>query len=142
MGSTQNRQLRLVSWIVSHPFSISLAQNLYICRPFEQLIFNNTQHTGPVRGLDFNPLQHHLLSSGGTNGEAYVWDLKNPGTPGARSSKLDKITALAWSNHESDWLPLPGFAFVNNKLTAKLTRQLGEPMVVARYTLLGSVLAF
>jgi len=32
----------------------------------------------------------------------YVWDLKNPGTPytpGARSSKLDEITALAWNNH-------------------------------------------
>ena len=27
---------------------------------------------------------------------------------------------------------LPGSAFVNNKLTAKLTRQLEEPMIVAR----------
>lgn len=70
-------------------------------RPSEALIFGNNQHTGPVRGLDFNPLQPHLLSSGGTNGEVYVWDLKNPATPytpGARSSKLDEITALAWNN--------------------------------------------
>lgn len=28
---------------------------------------------------------------------------------------------------------LPDSAFVNNKLTAKLTRQLEEPMIVARY---------
>ena len=28
---------------------------------------------------------------------------------------------------------LPESAFVNNKLTAKLTRQLEEPMIVARY---------
>lgn len=31
---------------------------------------------------------------------------------------------------------LPESAFVNNKLTAKLTRQLEEPMIVARYVLL------
>ena len=31
---------------------------------------------------------------------------------------------------------LPDSAFVNNKLTAKLTRQLEEPMIVARYVLL------
>lgn len=36
---------------------------------------------------------------------------------------------------------LPESAFINNKLTAKLTRQLEEPMIVARYSLLGSVLA-
>lgn len=81
---------------------VSFAYGLYISRPSESLIFGNTQHKGPVRALDFNPLQHHLLSSGGTNGEVYVWDLKNPGTPytpGARSSKLDEITALAWNNH-------------------------------------------
>lgn len=28
---------------------------------------------------------------------------------------------------------LPEASFVNNKLTAKLTRQLEEPMIVARY---------
>jgi E3 ubiquitin-protein ligase TRIP12 len=35
---------------------------------------------------------------------------------------------------------LPEPAFINNKLTAELTRQL-EPMIVARYSLLGNVLA-
>lgn len=62
----------------------------------------NTQHTGPVRALDFNPIQNHLLSSGGVNGEIYIWDLKNPGTPytpGTRSNKLEDITAIAW-NHQ------------------------------------------
>ncbi|KAF8318711.1 hypothetical protein DL93DRAFT_2164889 [Clavulina sp. PMI_390] len=70
--------------------------------PTEAQIFANTQHTGPVRALDFNILQPHLLSSGGSNGEVYVWDLKNPGTPytpGARSQKLDEITALGWNHH-------------------------------------------
>jgi protein transport protein SEC31 len=70
--------------------------------PSESLIFRNTEHTGSVRALEFNPLQKHLLASGGANGEIYVWDLKDPSKPyqpGARSSKLDEVTALSW-NHQ------------------------------------------
>lgn len=84
----------------------------------ESLILRNTTHQGPVRGLDFNPIQTNLLSSGATNGEVsasctreiflrtypssqiYIWDLKDPSkpySPGTRSSKLDEITSLAWN---------------------------------------------
>ncbi|KAF8156599.1 hypothetical protein B0H34DRAFT_467700 [Crassisporium funariophilum] len=68
----------------------------------ESLILRNTTHTGPVRGLDFNPIQTNLLASGGVNGEVYIWDLKDPSkpyspTPGARSTKLDEITSVAWN---------------------------------------------
>ncbi|KAF8886801.1 hypothetical protein BD779DRAFT_1673098 [Infundibulicybe gibba] len=68
----------------------------------ESLILRNTTHTGPVRGLDFNPIQTSLLASGGINGEVYIWDLKDPSkpytpTPGARSTKLDEITSVAWN---------------------------------------------
>ena len=38
---------------------------------FDSLILRNTTHTGPVRGLDFNPIQTSLLASGGVSGE--VW---------------------------------------------------------------------
>ncbi|KII91359.1 hypothetical protein PLICRDRAFT_51526 [Plicaturopsis crispa FD-325 SS-3] len=70
----------------------------------ESLILRNTTHTGPIRGLDFNPNQRNLLSSGGVNGEVYIWDLKDPGkpyspTPGTRSTKLDEMTAVAWNQH-------------------------------------------
>ena len=41
---------------------------------------------------------------------------------------LYKLNGLAESH-----LKLPDSAFMNNKLTAKLTRQLEEPMIVARY---------
>ena len=83
------------------------------------LILRNTTHQGSVRGLDFNPIQTNLLSSGATNGEVglhasytnirlnktvttqiYIWDLKDPSkpySPGTRSSKLDEITSLAWN---------------------------------------------
>ncbi|KAK0477770.1 hypothetical protein IW261DRAFT_1551835 [Armillaria novae-zelandiae] len=68
----------------------------------ESLILRNTNHTGPVRALDFNPLQTHLLSSGAVNGEVCIWDLKDPTkpytpTPGTRSTKLDEITSVAWN---------------------------------------------
>ncbi|TFY75915.1 hypothetical protein EWM64_g8098, partial [Hericium alpestre] len=69
--------------------------------PLESLIFKNNTHTGPIRGLDFNPIQTSLFSSGGINGEIYIWDLKDPSkpySPGTRSSKLDDITALSWNN--------------------------------------------
>lgn len=63
-------------------------------------VIKNTTHTGPVRGLDFNPLQPNLLSSGAVAGEIFIWDLNSPAkpySPGARSSKLDEITSLAWN---------------------------------------------
>ncbi|EIM81877.1 uncharacterized protein STEHIDRAFT_103269 [Stereum hirsutum FP-91666 SS1] len=69
--------------------------------PSEALILKNNTHTGPIRGLDFNPIQTSLFSSGGPNGEIYIWDLKDPSkpySPGTRSSKLDEITALSWNN--------------------------------------------
>ena len=90
------------------------------CSTSQSLILRNTAHTGPVRGLDFNPIQTNLLASGGVNGEVrlancqfpidtlifliqvYIWDLKDPSkpyspTPGARSTKLDEITSVAWN---------------------------------------------
>ncbi|KAJ3805552.1 hypothetical protein F5876DRAFT_51675 [Lentinula aff. lateritia] len=68
----------------------------------ESLILRNNHHTGPVRALDFNPIQTSLLSSGGIGGEVYIWDLKDPSkpytpTPGSRSTKLDEITSVAWN---------------------------------------------
>lgn len=82
----------------------------------ESLILRNTTHQGPVRELDFNPIQTNLLSSGATNGEVRInllfvlyllfadsiADLhlgpqssSKPYSLGTRSSKLDEITSLA-----------------------------------------------
>ncbi|KAJ1018643.1 hypothetical protein NDA13_006333 [Ustilago tritici] len=66
----------------------------------EAQLIKNTTHTGPVRGLDFNPLQPNLLSSGAVAGEIFIWDINSPAkpySPGARSQKLDEITSLAWN---------------------------------------------
>ncbi|KAF8168890.1 hypothetical protein BJ912DRAFT_1048573 [Pholiota molesta] len=77
----------------------------------DSLILRNTTHTGPVRGLDFNPLQTSLLASGAVGGEVYIWDLKDPSkpyspTPGQRSSKLDEITSVAWNQQSNTSLPV------------------------------------
>ncbi|KAJ7598386.1 hypothetical protein C8J56DRAFT_1157604 [Mycena floridula] len=68
----------------------------------KSLILRAAKHAGPVRGLDFNPIQNHLLASGATGGEVFIWDLKEPGktyspTGAARSTKLEEITSLAWN---------------------------------------------
>ncbi|CAG8591763.1 13128_t:CDS:10 [Ambispora gerdemannii] len=65
------------------------------------LLLRNKQHSGNVRGLQFNPFQNNLLGSAATNGEIFIWDLTNPEKPygpGTRSPKLEEITYLAWNN--------------------------------------------
>lgn len=41
----------------------------------ESLIYKNDKHTGPVRGLHWNPIKKNLLLSGGVNAEVRydVW---------------------------------------------------------------------
>ncbi|KAG8835102.1 protein transport protein S31 [Serendipita sp. 399] len=63
-------------------------------------ILKNKAHDGAIRGLDFNPIAKNLLASGATNGQIFIWDLKDltsPYSPGSRSSRLDEITALSWN---------------------------------------------
>ncbi|KAK6097896.1 protein transport protein S31 [Batrachochytrium dendrobatidis] len=65
----------------------------------ESLIARHTTHGGPVRGLDFNPLHKNLLASGASDGEISIWDLNTVKSyaPGARSQRLDNVTALSWN---------------------------------------------
>ncbi|TPX35765.1 hypothetical protein SmJEL517_g02007 [Synchytrium microbalum] len=68
----------------------------------DPLILRKAAHSGPVRGLDFNPSQANLLASAATEGEIFVWDLTNPAlpySPGNRSQRLEDITALSWNRH-------------------------------------------
>ncbi|ORY21243.1 WD40-repeat-containing domain protein, partial [Naematelia encephala] len=64
-------------------------------------IFQNDKHTGPVRGLDFNPIQKNLMLSGAVNAELYIFDLNSPSAapipPGPLSTKLNEITSLQWN---------------------------------------------
>ncbi|WVF69534.1 hypothetical protein IAT40_004312 [Kwoniella sp. CBS 6097] len=64
-------------------------------------IFKSEKHTGPVRGLDFNPIQKNLFLTGAVNAELYIYDLNNPNNapvpPGPVSTKLNEITSLQWN---------------------------------------------
>jgi protein transport protein SEC31 len=67
----------------------------------DSLIQRSTPHKGPVRGLDFNPIQTNLLASGAVAGEVFIWDIKDPSKPYApttqKSNKLDEITSVGWN---------------------------------------------
>ncbi|KAK4683998.1 protein transport protein SEC31, partial [Tremellales sp. Uapishka_1] len=67
----------------------------------EARIFKSDKHTGPVRGLDFNPIQKNLMLTGAINAELYIHDLNSPGSnpipPGPLSTKLGEITSLQWN---------------------------------------------
>ncbi|KAJ1341698.1 hypothetical protein BSLG_003719 [Batrachochytrium salamandrivorans] len=65
----------------------------------DALLTRHSVHGGPVRGLDFNPLHTNLLASGATDGEISIWDLNTTKSyaPGARSQRLDNVTALSWN---------------------------------------------
>ncbi|KAF8907812.1 hypothetical protein CPB85DRAFT_1311040 [Mucidula mucida] len=55
-------------------------------------------HTRPVRGLQFGPIQHHLLATGGGAGEVYIWDVTSPaGAPYAPTSGKADAEAVKWN---------------------------------------------
>ncbi|PLW22742.1 hypothetical protein PCANC_01087 [Puccinia coronata f. sp. avenae] len=68
--------------------------------PEKALVSKMTNHNGPVRGLDFNPIKNNLLASGASKGEVFIWDLNNPVKPFAppSSRSLDDVTSVNW-NH-------------------------------------------
>jgi E3 ubiquitin-protein ligase TRIP12 len=63
-------------------------------------------------------------------------DSVSPDSPQAKILRLLRVLHALNSNASevSKSQTLPESAFVNNKLTAKLGRQLEEPMILARYT--------
>jgi len=68
--------------------------------PEKALVSKMTNHNGPVKGLDFNPVKNNLLASGASKGEVFIWDLNNPVKPFAppSSRSLDDVTSVNW-NH-------------------------------------------
>lgn len=58
------------------------------------------KHKGPVRALDFNPFQSHLLATGATESEIYIWDLNNtnkPMSPGSKNLPAEDVQDIAWN---------------------------------------------
>ncbi|CCG21209.1 Pga63 protein [Candida orthopsilosis Co 90-125] len=67
-------------------------------------VHKSNKHTGAVKSLQFNPIQPHVLVTGGSNGQIFVWDTKNfsePFAPGQAMTPMDEISSVAWNNSVS-----------------------------------------
>ncbi|ODQ77927.1 hypothetical protein BABINDRAFT_9901 [Babjeviella inositovora NRRL Y-12698] len=65
------------------------------------IVSKSEHHTGPVRALQFNPLQPYVLATTGSRGEIFVWDTKKlsaPFRPGQAMSPMEDVTCVAWNN--------------------------------------------
>ena len=69
----------------------------------EPIVATVSSHSGPVRGLEFNPAVPELLASGASDSEVFITDLTNPRnprvvSPGAKSPGPGAdISCVAWN---------------------------------------------
>ncbi|KAG7662365.1 SEC31 [[Candida] subhashii] len=64
-------------------------------------VHKSKKHSGPVKSLQFNPIQNHVLVTGGSHGQIFIWDTKafdEPISPGQAMTPMDEITCVAWNN--------------------------------------------
>lgn len=64
-------------------------------------VHKGEKHTGPVKSLAFNPNQSHVMVSGGSKGEIYIWDTKTfsePTIPGKAMTPMDEVSGTSWNN--------------------------------------------
>ncbi|CAI5757311.1 unnamed protein product [Candida verbasci] len=74
-------------------------------------IHKSNKHTGAVKSLQFNPIQNHVLVTGGSNGQIFIWDCKSfndPFNPGQAMTPMDEITSVSWNNSVSHILASTG----------------------------------
>uniref|UniRef100_Q5S580 Protein transport protein SEC31 n=1 Tax=Ajellomyces capsulatus TaxID=5037 RepID=SEC31_AJECA len=66
----------------------------------DPLVSRASQHSGPVKTLQFNPRHSNLLATGGSKGELFISDLNNIDHPfrlGNVNARLDDIECLDWN---------------------------------------------
>lgn len=66
-------------------------------------ISRTTKHSGPAKGVQFNPHRHSLLASVGAKGEIFIYDLGNMANPfklGGAVARADDIECLDWNKQE------------------------------------------
>lgn len=71
-----------------------------------EAVATGTKHTGAIKSLQFNPLQHNILASGGVNSEIYIWDTNKltnlaPFAPGTAMTPMDTVQSVSWNNSVS-----------------------------------------
>lgn len=70
----------------------------------EAFLGHLSNHSGPVRGLEFNIFTSNLLASGADEGKICIWDIANPAEPthfpplkGGGSSTQSEISYISWN---------------------------------------------
>ncbi|KLJ09645.1 protein transporter SEC31 [Blastomyces silverae] len=66
----------------------------------DPLVSRASQHSGPVKTLQFNPRHSNLLATGGSKGELFISDLNNIDNPfrlGNVAARQDDIECLDWN---------------------------------------------
>lgn len=66
---------------------------------------------GAIKSLQFNPIQNHVLVTGGSKGQILIWDTKTfsePFAPGQAMTPMDEITCVSWNNSVSHILASTG----------------------------------
>ncbi|OAX82810.1 protein transporter SEC31 [Emergomyces africanus] len=66
----------------------------------DSLVSRASQHSGPVKTLQFNPRHSNLLATGGSKGELFISDLNNinhPSRLGNVAARQDDIECLDWN---------------------------------------------
>lgn len=78
-------------------------------------VATGSKHTGAIKSIQFNPIQHNVLASGGANSEIYIWDtakLTNlaPFAPGTAMTPMDTVTSVSWNKSVSHIFAAAGSA--------------------------------
>lgn len=67
-------------------------------------VHKSEKHSGDVKTLAFNPNEDHILVSGGSKGQIFIWDCKSfndPTSPGKAMTPMDEVSCVAWNNSVS-----------------------------------------
>ncbi|KAL8768370.1 MAG: hypothetical protein Q9209_005404 [Squamulea sp. 1 TL-2023] len=68
----------------------------------DAFLSRTSEHSGPIKALQFNPFRHELLATAGAKGELFISDLNNVGNPyriGNSVARADDFDCLDWNKN-------------------------------------------
>ena len=80
----------------------------------DALVATIKDHTGgPVKALEFNAMEPHMLATGGSDGQVLIVDLTNPSqpqisSPSGEPTKGAEVTQVAWNSQVAHIVAVAG----------------------------------